>query len=146
MVPAGATCATRPGIGPGTPYFEDASEIFRTALAKLDFEPNNIGWSNIPSLDLILMDARPRDSLTLWHLLGRVDESNRSRIYDRLATLVPPPEGVTRDGVLHLNEQMLELWRDKLETSWNNESRLHKSWVGLWVRALGKVNGLAGKR
>ena len=32
MVPAGAACATRPGIGPGTPYFEDASQTFRTAL------------------------------------------------------------------------------------------------------------------
>src|SRR5207253_7821011 len=25
-VPAGAVCVTRPGIGPGTPYFADASE------------------------------------------------------------------------------------------------------------------------
>ncbi|MBI3667080.1 MAG: hypothetical protein HY236_12815, partial [Acidobacteria bacterium] len=41
FVPAGALCATRPGIGPGTPYFEDASEKFRAALAKLDFEPNS---------------------------------------------------------------------------------------------------------
>jgi hypothetical protein len=145
MVPAGATCATRPGVGPGTPYFEDASEVFRTALAKLDFEPDDIGWSKIPSLDLILTDARPRDSLTLWHLLARVEGSNRSRVYDRLAVLVPPPEGVTRDGVLRLNEQMLLLWRNKLETSWNNESRLHK-WAGVWIRALGKVRGLVGKR
>src|SRR5882724_11840021 len=37
MVPAGATCATRPGTGPGTPYFDDASEKFRLALWKLDF-------------------------------------------------------------------------------------------------------------
>ncbi|MDQ6653098.1 MAG: zf-HC2 domain-containing protein [Acidobacteriota bacterium] len=146
MVPAGATCATRPGIGPGTPYFEDASEIFRTALAKLDF-----GYAvDVPDLksplDVVLSEARSRDSLTLWHLMGRVEESNRSRVYDRLATLVPPPEGVTRDGVLHLNEQMLQLWKDKLETSWTNESRLHKSWEGLWTRALGKVSGFAGKR
>src|SRR6266403_1896492 len=37
LVPAGAACATRPGVGPGTPYFEDASEKFRAALSKLDF-------------------------------------------------------------------------------------------------------------
>ena len=146
MVPAGATCATRPGIGPGTPYFEDASENFRLALSKLDF-----GYAvDIPDLksplDVVLSEARARDSLTLWHLVGRVEESNRSRVYDRLASLVPPPEGVTRDGVLHLNEQMLQVWKNKLETSWNNESRLHKSWVGVWIRALGKVRGMVGKR
>ena len=37
MVPAGATCATRPGIGPGTPYFDDSSEVFRKALSSFDF-------------------------------------------------------------------------------------------------------------
>src|ERR1051325_8117244 len=36
MVPAGATCATRPGVGPGTPYFDDATEVFRRALWRLD--------------------------------------------------------------------------------------------------------------
>jgi hypothetical protein len=34
-VPAGAACATRTGFGPGTPYFEDASETFRKALTRL---------------------------------------------------------------------------------------------------------------
>ena len=35
IVPAGAVCETRPGIGPGTPYFEDAPSVFREALRKL---------------------------------------------------------------------------------------------------------------
>lgn len=146
MVPAGATCATRPGVGPGTPYFEDASEIFRAALTKLDFEPADTDWSKIPALDLILMDARPQDTLTLWHLLARVEQNDRVRVYDRLAALVPPPDGVTRDGILQLDEQMLQLWKDKLETTWTGESRLHKSWVNVWTRALGKVRGLQGKK
>ncbi len=38
MVPAGAQCRTRPKIGPGTPYFEDASEKLQQALASFDFE------------------------------------------------------------------------------------------------------------
>src|SRR6202008_276548 len=33
MVPAGASCEMRPGLGPGTPYFDDASEDFRHALS-----------------------------------------------------------------------------------------------------------------
>ncbi len=30
--------ATRPKVGPGTPYFEDAPEEFRSALARFDFD------------------------------------------------------------------------------------------------------------
>jgi putative zinc finger protein/FecR-like protein len=145
MVPAGATCATRPGIGPGTPYFDDASEIFRQALSKFDFEPQD-NWSKIPNLDLLLMDARPRDTLTLWHLLSRVEGNDRARVYERMAALVPPPDGVTRDGVLQLDEQMLQLWKDKMAIIWSNESGLRKAWINLWTRALGKVQGLEGKR
>src|SRR5215813_4936263 len=37
-VPAGAACATRKGVGPGTPYFEDATENFRSALTRVDFD------------------------------------------------------------------------------------------------------------
>lgn len=38
FVPEGAMCSTRPKVGPGTPYFEDASSDFREALRQLDFE------------------------------------------------------------------------------------------------------------
>src|SRR2546430_4893978 len=38
FIPAGAICQTRPKIGPGTPYFESASESFRSALSRFDFE------------------------------------------------------------------------------------------------------------
>lgn len=145
MVPAGATCATRPGIGPGTPYFDDASELFRKALYNLDFEPQ-LDWSKVPNLDIILAEARPRDTLTLWHLLERVEGNERARVYDRLVELVPPPDGVNRDGVLQLNEQMLQLWKDKLSSTWSNESGLRKTWISVWNRALGKVRGLEGKK
>jgi hypothetical protein len=140
MVPAGATCATRPGIGPGTPYFEDSSDIFRQALAKFDFEPGNNTWSKIPTLDLLLMDARPRDTLTLWHLMSRVEGNDRARVYDRMAALMPPPAGVTREGVLQLDEQMLQLWKSSLETSWSDESTtgVRKALIRTWTRAQGK--------
>src|SRR5215213_2226981 len=38
IVPAGAACETRPGVGPGTPYFQDAPTSFREALQKIDFD------------------------------------------------------------------------------------------------------------
>ena len=115
VVPAGAACATRPGVGPGTPYFEDASEMFRTALTKLDFEANDIQWSKASALDIALREARRRDVLTLWYLLPRVNEADRSRVYDRAAEFVPPPSGVTRAGVLALNQQMLDRWRETID-------------------------------
>lgn len=152
MVPAGASCATRPGIGPGTPYFDDASENFRVALAKLDVGLDLGYVVDVPDLnsplEVVLAESRPRDTLTLWHLLSRVEGNDRARVYERMVALAPPPDGVTRAGVLQLNEQMLQQWKDKLETTWGGDdgSRLHKSWINFWTRALGKVHGLQGKR
>jgi len=40
FIPAGAVAAIKPNSGPGTPYFEDASAKFRSALASFDFEDN----------------------------------------------------------------------------------------------------------
>lgn len=116
VVPAGAACATWPGIGPGTPYFEDASEVFRTALTKLDFEPSDTQWSKIASLDLVLLNARSRDVMTLWYLLSRVDGNNRARVYERMVELASPPEGVTRPGVLQLNQEMLNRWKNSIDS------------------------------
>ena len=113
IVPAGALCETRKGTGPGTPYFEDATAKFRDALSKLDFEKETE-----EALGTVLTESRERDTLTLWHLLSRLGEQQRSVVYDRLAALNPPPNGVTRDGVLKLNRQMLDAWRNSLESIW----------------------------
>ena len=66
----------------------------------------------------MLNDTRPKDTLTLWHLLARVEGDDRVRVYDKMAALDPPPAGVTREGVLQLDEKMLELWRDELKSTW----------------------------
>jgi hypothetical protein len=129
MVPAGALCQTRPRIGPGTPFFEDATEKFQAALAKLDFE--NGGRE---ALDAVLSESRVADTLTLWHLLYRVDEARRGQLYDRMAGLVPPPAGVTREGVLKLDETNLNQWREKLEPRWQREDLpvWRKAWREVW--------------
>lgn len=146
MVPAGAACATRPGIGPGTPYFEDSSEAFRRALSNVDFgHDSDPGF--ITQLGLVLTTARMRDTYTLWNLLPRVDGDNRLQVYERMAALVPPPDGVTREGVLALNQQMLDSWKEKLESSWGgNPSPTMKALKRVWTTGLGKINGLQGKR
>jgi len=113
FIPAGAVCATRPKIGPGTPYREDASASFRDALAKFDFDAKTPQERNA-LLGALLVDARQEDALTLWHLLSRVSDADRPGLYDRLAALAPPPAGVTRDGILRIDRTMLDSWWNSL--------------------------------
>jgi len=105
VVPSGAVCETRPGIGPGTPYFGGASEEFRAALARFDFEGAGHG-----DLETVLRVSNMCEVFTLWQLLPSVRAEDRGLIFDRMAQILPPPPGVTREGVLALDEGMLEVW------------------------------------
>ncbi len=109
FIPAGAVCKTRPKMGPGTPYMEDASASFQDALSRFDFEPTTPAERN-SLLGTLLAGARKDDAMTLWHLLSRVGDSDRPGVYDRLAALAPPPTGVTREGILRLDRTMLDTW------------------------------------
>ena len=57
FIPAGAVCKTRPKIGPGTPYFEDATPAFREALSKFDFATTSSAERSA-LLGIILADSR----------------------------------------------------------------------------------------
>lgn len=116
IVPAGASCETELGTGPGTPYFDDSTPEFREALKKLDRDPNP--ETRAGALSSMLDQSRARDTLTLWHLLGRVNGGDRERVYEKIAGFVPPPVGVTREGVLKLDQGMLTQWRHALEGAW----------------------------
>ncbi len=107
LVPAGALCATRAARGPGTPYFEGATPAFVLALSALD---GGRAASRGDALDTLLAEARPLDALTLWHLLTRLDGTSAARVYDRLATITPPPASVSRDAVLAGDVSALAAW------------------------------------
>lgn len=109
FIPAGAMCLTRAKEGLGTPFFEDASEEFRAALHAMDFEGVS-GAERERALRTVLAEARPDDGFTLWHLLARVSDQERPRVYDRLADLVRAPKGTTREGTLRLEPKMMDLW------------------------------------
>jgi hypothetical protein len=130
FIPAGAACATRPKVGPGTPYFEDASAEFRSALARFDFE-DSTPPQRARDVAIVLGAARKRDALTLWHLLPRVDQGHRVLVYDRLRQLAPPPRGVSKEGVFRLDQPMLDLWWNELGfddiSVWRHWER---SWAG----------------
>lgn len=110
LVPADMACRARPANGPGTPYSRDASEQLQNALAKFDFEN---GGSK--ALQTVMAESRASDAHTLWSLLKRVEGADRSQVYDRLAQLVFPPQNITKDGILNLDQQMLNLWLQELD-------------------------------
>jgi hypothetical protein len=128
FIPAGAACSTRTKTGPGTPYFEDASAPFRAAVAKLDLESTTPD-ERAAALQVVLTQARRPDALTLWHLLSRVSEAERGKVYDRMAKLVPAPGGVTREGIAHLDQSMLDLWWN--EFGWGDVT-LWRHWERAW--------------
>ncbi|MGH9242426.1 MAG: zf-HC2 domain-containing protein [Vicinamibacterales bacterium] len=113
LVPAGAICRTRPGAGPGTPYFEDAPAALKEAVD--DFDE---GTRRTEALAVIIREARARDTLTLWHLLSRVGESDRVRVYDGIAAFEPPPAAATRSQILALDADALREWREELAWKW----------------------------
>ena len=113
LVPAGASCRTRPKAGLGIPYFDDAPESLKQALDAFAFEKGGN-----ESLITILSTSRKRDTLTLWHLLSRVEAADRGRVFDRIAALTPIPAGVSREQALKLDPQTLTRWREDLAWTW----------------------------
>src|SRR5262249_42336991 len=130
FIPAGAACSTHRKTGPGIPYFEDASEDFRSALSKLDLETAT-PEDKAAALQTVLAQSRKRDALSLWHLLPRVSESDRGRVYDRLVHFVPLTAGVTRDGILRLDQKMLDLWWNQLGFG---DVALWRHWERTWSK------------
>ena len=113
LVPAGAMARTRPGVGPGTPYFEDAPDALKGAVDAFDFADGGPA-----AVEIVLREARVRDTLTLWHLLSRVEPGRRVQVYERMAALVPPPPAISRERTLQLDADALRLWREEMAWKW----------------------------
>jgi hypothetical protein len=126
FIPQNAVCPTRPKVGPGTPYYEDAPAGYAAALSLLDFGAPH-GPGRAAALDTVLSTARRKDALTLWHLLTRGTIEERRLVYARMATLVPPPEGVTPEAVLRRDRRATDRW-------WNALGLDDASWWRIWMR------------
>lgn len=101
----GGVCRIREGVGPGTPYFDDASSAFVAALERFDFEGGGDA-----ELRVVLEEARERDALSLWHLVARTNGAAREAVVARLEALKPRPERVSREAVLRLDGEALRAW------------------------------------
>ncbi len=118
FIPAGAACTTRPGHGPDPPYFLNAPGALRKAVAQFDLTGSE------QALNAALVAARPRDALTLWHLLQRTQGAERAEVFERFAALVYLPAGVTREGILSGDRKSMDGAWDALQlgdTSWWRE-------------------------
>jgi hypothetical protein len=119
FIPAGARCVTRKGAGPGIPFYEDAPAELTAALGR--WEAGEAG-----ALKPLLAAARPRDALTLWHLLTRVPAGERATVYDRFAEMVTLPAG-TRAEVLAGNPAAVD-------QCWNALGLENTDWWRGWER------------
>ena len=102
-------------LGPGTPYFADAPAELRAALDRFDTK------ADAAALTEAIGAARPRDAVSLWHLLIRTEGSGRGAVFDRFATLVHLPEQVTKAAVLRGDAEAIDgAWNalDLGETTW----------------------------
>ncbi len=113
IVPAGAMCYTRRGMGLGTPFSAESTPGFQAALLRFDFA--NGGNESVGT---IIKESAFYDIVTLWHLLSRVSRNERGNVFDALAKHAAPPAGVTRDGIMKLDRKMLDDWRDEVERLW----------------------------
>jgi hypothetical protein len=123
FIPAGAQCVTRRRGGPGIPFYEDAPASLAQALGRYEH-------GDEAALGDVLASARPRDGLTLWHLLTRVAARDRGAVFDRFAQLVRLPAGVTREAVLRRDPAAVDL-------CWNALELENTEWWRGWERKWG---------
>ena len=109
VVPYDAYAEIRPGAGPGTPWADGAPAALRGALDAFDF-----AGGGTAAVEDALAAARPADAVSVMNLLARTDGAVRAAVHDRLAALVPPPPGVTREAVLALDRRAIDRWWDTI--------------------------------
>ncbi len=140
IVPAGLMATVAADGQPSVPADPALSEPARAALRRL----SGAAGAQLPAAPLSA-DARDADfamlfaaldaldasrpanirrqtsGITLWHLLQRVPTAERARVHAALIKRAPAPEGVSREGILALDRQMLDRWRRALHPMWGED-------------------------
>jgi hypothetical protein len=79
----------------------------------------------------VLDQSEERDEVTLVAPADARPGPDRDRVFDRLASFVPPPTGVTRDGIRAGDRRMLDAWWDALGLG---TTSLWRTWSQQWKR------------
>lgn len=106
----GYNCEIRDGYKIGTPYRSDASESLKEEVKNFDY--NGVEENTI---EKIIKAATPKDMLTLLELIPRTSKLKRQVLFQAIANNFPPPENVTRAGIINGDLHMLYLWWQEIE-------------------------------
>ncbi|MFA7418247.1 MAG: zf-HC2 domain-containing protein [Melioribacteraceae bacterium] len=110
MIDENHTCVLRKGKRPGTPIHVKASDSLRAAVELFDF-----GNGGEASVERIISLAKEEDMLTLLSLIPHVQQLQRQILFQEISNRFPPPENVTRAGIIRLESEMLYRWWEEIE-------------------------------
>lgn len=135
LIPAGFSAQAYHGTGIGTPVADDAPAALVAAVHALDQD----ALANDSALGIILETARPRDAVTLWHVLNawRGSPAQRRRVYHRLAAMVPPPVPNAEFGAVFGDSRVMKLWWESLPGTLPIVPEWQETLWRLWLRVAG---------
>ncbi|MEJ5351218.1 MAG: zf-HC2 domain-containing protein [Melioribacteraceae bacterium] len=110
FIDEGYLCELRKNFNIGTPYRIDASDSLKKEIEKFDYYQG--GES---SIERIIKLSRTEDALTLLALIPKVDAAYRAILFQKIANYFPPPSNVTYEGIIKLNNEMLNSWWREIE-------------------------------
>ncbi|MEW6506795.1 MAG: hypothetical protein AB1432_03500 [Bacteroidota bacterium] len=110
FVDEGYTCEIRPNFHSGTPHRIDAPDELKDEIRSLDYE-----FGGDSSIQKIISIAAESDMLTLLALIPRSSEMLRTVIFNKISAYYPPPAGVTLEGIVKLDPEMIEKWWFEIE-------------------------------
>lgn len=102
-------CEIRYGFNIGTPYRQDAAEALKAEVMNFDFSN---GGDN--SVNKIMELATEKDMLTLLALIPNSSQLQRQILFQAIANKFPPPESVTKRGIINGDLHMLYLWWNEI--------------------------------
>lgn len=104
------SCKIQRGMSPTVPVRYDASDSLKLAVDWFEFR--NGGDQ---AVEKIINYSRQNDMLTLLALIPKVSQLQRQIIFQIISNNFPPPESVTRAGIIRIDEEMLYRWWEEIE-------------------------------
>jgi hypothetical protein len=103
-------CELNVGRRPGIPYYKDASDTLKAAIES--FDRLNGGEA---AVEKIISFCKEKDVLTLLALIPYVPQLQRQILFQEISNYFPPPESITRAGIIRLDKEMLYKWWEEIE-------------------------------
>jgi len=98
------------GFGAGVPYYRKAKPEYITLLDEYLFS----GKKDV-MLNAIIEASTEKETITLWNLLQRVNPGQREMVYNKLLELAPHSNVLTKEDVLKLDPDKMQIWFDEIK-------------------------------